>query len=293
MWPSLADLKASVPLLWPPELQKLLPPRSKAYLEEQQGRLDRDWEASASALPEGSYLMFRYFWLIVNTRCFFWPHNRWPPRNRKYKRGRPPAKLSSDDQMALCPIADYFNHSDTLTASFESDVNGCWISVEQDLNAGEEIFFRYATQNNDYLLVEYGFVLSTNRDDNVNIDDAILPWLDENQKALLQEYNYFGKYTLSEEGVCHRTQCAIRTILHSDNEDNVKSFLSGDDDGTAQQPHVDAWILDMLRDCLKRTSSITANLENMDESPQGNLLLKRYLQMTTLFVELMQSGQYS
>jgi len=195
--------------------------------------------------------------------------------------------------MALCPVADYFNHSDTLNASFESDANGCWVSVEQDLNAGEELFFRYGTQNNDYLLVEYGFVLSTNRDDNVNIDGAILPWLGDKQKALLEEYNYFGKYTLTKEGVCHRTQCAVRAILYGDDEDKVKLFLSGDDDGTAEQPKVDAWILDMLRDCRERTSAFAARLEKMDKSPQRDVLLKRYLQMMSLFVKLIHSGRYS
>ena len=293
VWPSLADLEPYVPLLWPPELQNLLPHRARTYLAEQQARFDRDWEDARPTLPEGSYNKFRHFWLVVNTRCFFWPYNRWPPRTNKSKRGRPPAKLSTADQMALCPVADCFNHSDILNASFEADLTGCRVSVEQDVNAGDELFLRYGTPNNDYLLVEWGFVLSVNLHDNVSIDDAIIPWLDDSKKALLVNYNYFGKYTLSKEGVCHRTQCAVRTILFGYDENKVKLFLSGNDDGTAEQPVVDAWLLGFLKLQLEGLSDFMAGLGRIDDSPQRDVLLKRYQQIQWLFAEVIHSGLHN
>jgi hypothetical protein len=44
-----------------------------------------------------------YYWLVVNTRCFYWEYFKLAREAKK--RGQ---KLDRDDCMALCPFADYF-----------------------------------------------------------------------------------------------------------------------------------------------------------------------------------------
>lgn len=78
-----------------------------ALLKHQRGKFDRDWLALDGKIPEASKDLYQYYWLIVNTRCFYWTY---------FKRAKEAAKkgktLSRDDCMALCPFADYLNHAD-------------------------------------------------------------------------------------------------------------------------------------------------------------------------------------
>lgn len=82
-------------------------PRFKRYESEHQGlkpaqerRLGQAWTDVIFAFPETDWKSFSYYWLILNTRSFYWVRpDQEPPENR-------------NDAMALLPFADYFNHSD-------------------------------------------------------------------------------------------------------------------------------------------------------------------------------------
>lgn len=78
-----------------------------ALLRHQRSKFDRDWLALDGRIPEASKNLYEYYWLIVNTRCFYWTY---------FKKAKEAAKkgktLSRDDCMALCPFADYLNHAD-------------------------------------------------------------------------------------------------------------------------------------------------------------------------------------
>lgn len=147
-----------MPILWSSEYQSLLPKPARAYLKKQQARMERDWKTSLVTLPESAYSQFQHFWLIVNTRCFHWGFNRWPPKRRS-KRRKPGAKLPVDDQMTLCPFADYFNHSCSSNATFVGTDGACMVWADVDIDKGEEVLFTYGSYDNDYLMVEYGFIL--------------------------------------------------------------------------------------------------------------------------------------
>lgn len=104
-------------------------PRFKNYESEHQGlkpaqerRLGQAWADVNFAFPETDWKSFSYYWLILNTRSFYWVRpDQEPPENR-------------NDAMALLPFADYFNHSDVeVCCSFQScRTSGVFLSFYSD-----------------------------------------------------------------------------------------------------------------------------------------------------------------
>ena len=78
-----------------------------ALLRNQEQKLDRDWQVVHAQYPDLSCSQFKYYWLITNTRCFYWEFFKLA--RQAVKKGK---RLPRDDCMALCPFADYFNHAD-------------------------------------------------------------------------------------------------------------------------------------------------------------------------------------
>ena len=128
-WPSFADFRECIPMLWSEKLKvaletnrvadsgmySLLPPalrdsrcsvasfgkcNSHGLLRQQENRFLADWEKVQKALPKADKETYLYYWLIVNTRSFYFelPGSKGP---------KPKA-----DHMALCPFVDLFNHAD-------------------------------------------------------------------------------------------------------------------------------------------------------------------------------------
>lgn len=124
VWPTMEDLQ-SMPFTWSTKEQDHLPPAIKGlltfhceyrmdstnhyavFLQHQQSKFDRDWLELAGKVPETSKDLYQYYWLIVNTRCFYWTYFK-----RAKEAARKGKTLSRDDCMALCPFADYLNHAD-------------------------------------------------------------------------------------------------------------------------------------------------------------------------------------
>lgn len=218
--------------------------------------------------------------------CFHWAFNRWHPKIRS-KRRKLNTKIPIDDQMALCPVADYFNHSNIPSANFESRADECLVTALRDIEKGEEVMFRYGAHNNDYLLVEYGFILDESDADCIKLDDVMLPHLTKDMKDLLEKYNYLGDYTLDKDGICHRTACAIRVILHNGKEDKVQRFLTGEDNGESYQQKVEEWTRQLLQDCGMQANRMVSDVGLLDAGPQRDLLVLRYTQMMALCYKLL------
>ena len=100
-WPSSKDLQESMPINWPRNCHDALAPGVKSVLlDEQATRFNKDWDIVASAFPEAQKSRYLYYWLIVNTRSFY------------FELSDRISSVSVNDRMVLCPFADYFNHSD-------------------------------------------------------------------------------------------------------------------------------------------------------------------------------------
>lgn len=138
-WPSMQDFESSSPLLWPravregfpstaensscfslppavggrwshPKMQSFLGGQGSSLLDKQEERLNAAWAIVSELFPEANFEEYRYYWLIVNSRSFYWefPGEKLPETH--------------DDRMVLVPWADYFNHSD----------HGCNVSYDQE-----------------------------------------------------------------------------------------------------------------------------------------------------------------
>lgn len=131
-WPSLQELENTMPILWPsiwktsncykspatvfPRQTWALPPAiggrwgsgrmswhtdsSSGLLCQQERKLQEDWAIASRAFPDETLEKYRYYWLLVNTRSFYYEL-----QGANYHQAR-------EDRMVLCPFVDYFNHQD-------------------------------------------------------------------------------------------------------------------------------------------------------------------------------------
>ncbi|KAL9605517.1 MAG: hypothetical protein Q9179_001273 [Wetmoreana sp. 5 TL-2023] len=230
-WPTLQEFRASVPLCWQQSgsaalSEELLdetkasdgvrlpfPPAMCLLLQEQKRKLRADWEAISNIRPETSFERFIYYWLIVNTRSFYFEM----PNVKKHPR--------REDRMALCPFIDLFNHNDS-GCNVQFGEGGFIVTSEKAYEAGEEICVSYGQHSNDFLLIEYGFVLNNNRWDSTSLDHILMKrFMGTQAEKQLQEAGYLGGYTLSHEGFCYRTEVAVRTQTLT--EADWEGFVAG------------------------------------------------------------------
>lgn len=70
-----------------------------SLLAKQEKKLREDWDIVSKVFPREKLEIFTYFWLLVNTRSFYYEL-----QHTKSLRAR-------NDRMVLCPFIDYFNHN--------------------------------------------------------------------------------------------------------------------------------------------------------------------------------------
>ena len=251
--PTSEDIKESMPLLWPPQLQALLPVASASLLFNQQRKLSADWTAVSAAFPTLSYETYVYNWLLVNTRTFYFT-------SPKIKLKKP---INRDDCLALSPFADYFNHADVSSASASFSSRGYTITASQSIKKGEEVYISYGNHSNDFLLAEYGFVLQHNKWDEIALDEFLWPLFNEKQKRRLEETGFWGKYVLDAEGLCYRTQVALRILCMPVTQWQrlVDTELEDDDN---HQGAVDEILLGMLKKYLEGAEGKLKTLKELE-----------------------------
>jgi hypothetical protein len=89
--------------------------------------------------------------------------------------------------------------------------SGYSITSHQDIEKGEEVYISYGNHSNDFLLVEYGFILAdgTNCWDQISLDELLCPLVGEGKRRVLEEEGFWGRYVLDGEEVCYRTQVVL------------------------------------------------------------------------------------
>ncbi|KAK7991519.1 hypothetical protein PG988_000313 [Apiospora saccharicola] len=160
--PTMADITATIPHMWREELQNLLPSPVRSLLEKQQAKYRREWKMISQAIPSVREEEFRYYWFIINTRTFLYDM----PETQRY---------NWEDRLAIVPVADMFNHAENRA-----------------YEVGEEVFVSYGDHSNDFLLAEYGFLMTNNCWDVISIDDIVIPRLDEAGKEEPMPQNTSG-----------------------------------------------------------------------------------------------------
>jgi hypothetical protein len=267
--PAATDLFKAMPYTWEPALQALLPPFAKSLLENQQRKFLKDWNVVSQAfqgLDERSYL---YRWLIVNTRTFYWT----APGT---KRPRAP-----HDCMALNPFADYFNHADE-GCSVQYGPVGFKIFAERVYEEGEEINISYGSHSNDFLLTEYGFILSENKWDEIRLDHIIISELSTKQRDQLEGIGFLGKYVLDKYTVCHRTQVAVRSFCVPLSK--WHQFVNGEDDGEDDQVKADQVLLKLLKRYKEQATEASEQVASLEVGHfnQREMLDRRWKQIGVL-----------
>jgi len=270
-----------MPLLWHPALQALLPTAAAKLLANQQRKLKLDWAAVSSAFPDIKYEDYVYRWLIINTRTFYFlsplpAHQKLHPSNR-------------DDCMAQSPFADYFNHTSSPSACCASfSPAGYNISTPVKIKRGEEVYISYGNHSNDFLLAEYGFILSEegggNQWDEVPLDAYILPLLFAKQKESLEERGFLGKYVLDRNDVCYRTQVALRILVLPVRK--WERFVDGMEDGEREQGAVNKVLGKVLKGFQLEAKIKIEEVEGLGEDVgmkcQKYMLRSRWVQIERL-----------
>jgi hypothetical protein len=169
--------------------------------------------------------------------------------------------LTGSDCYVMCPFIDYFNHSDAGCHQHH-DAKGYSVTADREYKAGDEVFVSYGTHTNDFLLVEYGFLLDDNSRDSIPLDHLLLPLLSSDQVAALKDDGFHGSYTLSAADplICHRTQAVLRLIVLDTRR--YSAFVSGDDDGSRDQPRVNQYVIGILT---KYSRHIMDVIEEVDQ----------------------------
>ncbi len=272
--PKMEDLQEAMPAMWEPELCQLLPPKAKTILLKQRYRIGQDWDAMTAANLDIPMGLYRYYWLLISTRTFYYT----PPRRKT-----PPA--DSDECLAIVPYADYFNHSDA----------GCKVSytrsqysvmADRSYHEGEEVFVSYGAHSNDLLLTEYGFILEDNRWDEATLDDVIIPLFTEGQRETLTNEGYFANFHVDKEGACYRTKVALRLLCMPLGQWR-RGLAQGFDDGDKYQPILNGSLLsvfntsrDVVRERLEQISLLDVGLPS-----QRDTLKRRWGQIDKLLID--------
>ncbi|EED17214.1 conserved hypothetical protein [Talaromyces stipitatus ATCC 10500] len=302
VWPLRHDFEKSLPLFWSemlPANESILPPsvsgswsfrnkkpedieygsRYTNILSHQKKRLQDAWSEVLLVFPHTDWNFFSYNWLILNTRSFFYVS---PEKDEPE---------DWNDAIALVPFADYFNHDDK--APCEVNFNGEYYTFKASrrFEKGEELFISYGSHSNDFLLVEYGFLLDDNKSDAIFLDDIVLPELATANKKELLSRQLYGDYKVTSSGFCNRTKAAacMKYMTNDQWRDYILGRSQGVENRTASVLH------DWIGAYLKKSMTSIKILEDMQLRPRSesqywekdriDILLRRWNQIRVLCVE--------
>ncbi|KAI1025700.1 hypothetical protein LB503_006614 [Fusarium chuoi] len=267
--PTRQDLEAGVPMMWPSELQALLPKRAKDLLDNQNTRFRRDCEIVLKAFPKLTRDEYLHSWVLINTRTFY----NSMPKMKSYAHA---------DRLLCMPTADLFNHADQGCKLAYSAL-GYSVQADRVYRQGEEVYLSYGPHSNDFLLSEYGFILDTNRWDDVYLDEVILPMLNKTQCADLESIDFLGRYTLDDQTLgCHRTQVALRMLCCTQRQ--WQRFFDAQDEGRSSQAEVDELLLKALKELLNIIGKTLGDVDEVEggSSSQRELLRRRWQQIEAM-----------
>ncbi|KKY22103.1 putative set domain-containing protein [Diplodia seriata] len=256
VWPKKEEFESIMPMNWEEREKELLPAHAKSLLEKQQEKFEKDWRALRAHLPSGDCRdLFTYYWLIVNTRTFYWDY---PTTTRTGKQQVKRRKLAPDDCMALCPFMEYFNHADE-GCTVDHDMKGFTITCNREYN---------------------GFLLDSNKWDETKLDDIILPKLYQEKKDAMDELGFLGDFTIDSSQTCHRTQVALRALVLPGN--TWRRFADGFDDGERERDRVDERLVQILKQYAREIDTVEKEIQDLSPSDRRSTLEKRWDQIRSI-----------
>lgn len=141
--------------------------------------------------------------------------------------------------------------------------------------------------------------MDNNKWDSLPLDDFFAgERLHENKKDQLKRSNYWGNYAVSSDGVCHRTQVAVRAL--TTNVARFKQFVAGREiDKEREDSKADTWIVGQILQVYYETAKTAIkhlepeeNDDDRESLPEAvrATLLKRWKQIKRLIQEAFVNG---
>ncbi len=285
------------------ETFSILPASIAEMLKAQTVRYRQDFETAVSLVPSarGAYQQsnrrardsYRYAWCVINTRSLYFNppsmsaqstqlHTDMFLEDEEFASSRRQSG-GSNRFMVLCPLIDLLNHTSESASACKvtHDNSGFTVISQKALTGGEdeELFVSYGTHSNDFLLVEYGFLLpdNENTNDSISLDSFVLPALSVEQKRRLDAKGYLGEYTLfspaangGKVGVCWRTEVAARIgLLPAEQWDGfVDGLVDEDELGTVVKGKAGATVQAWVTEMKKQADRSVAALRDMGNDQQ-------------------------
>lgn len=177
--------------------------------------------------------------------------------------------------MVLQPVADLFNHAPTGWCAGAFDEAAFTITTTADHAEGQELFIKYGSHGNDFLLVEYGFTLPPplNPWDETCLDPYLCPALiAAGQRTRLEEAGFWGKYMLDRETACYRTHVALRALCLTPLQ--WQAVLDGERDEDRDQHLVDEELVRVLE---RYEADVAGKVAEVEEATAGDELSQESL----------------
>lgn len=137
--------------------------------------------------------------------------------------------------------------------------------------------------SNDFLLAEYGFIFPENASDQVSLDQSILPLFSNKQKDDLEQTGFLGKYVLDINGVCYRTEIALRILCLSPKQ--WFRIIDGLDHGESIQATVDQLLIKVLLEFNSHVSDMLVKVSKIDSKLAGQETLSERWEQIRLLLQ--------
>ncbi|KAG7666383.1 uncharacterized protein J8A68_000079 [[Candida] subhashii] len=239
MLPTLSDFEM-MPLVWKvihnnDKLINLLPKSTQIAAEKVYTRFINDYKIVSdlvqskcdtdpdNLVPKESFLLS---WICINSRCLYMSL---------------PTSKSTSDNFTMAPYVDFLNHSCENHCTLKIDGKGFQVLTTTAYDHDEQVYLSYGPHSNDFLLCEYGFVIGNdeNKWNDLDISEYLIRLMKPTQIEFLKEYDYYGDYTMTKDGISFRTEVALAVVQERIPKESrrLMGLINGITDGNAYKTH--------------------------------------------------------
>ncbi|KAI3404731.2 hypothetical protein KGF56_002434 [Candida oxycetoniae] len=243
MLPTMRDFEL-MPLVYNNELKSLLPETAQKLNANVEKRFEHDYEKvvnlfeskgiDVSAVLVKDDLLLS--WLCINSRCLYMDLSTSHHHDKS-------------DNFTMAPYIDFINHSCDDHCTLKIDGKGFQITTTTAYTTEDQLYLSYGPHSNDFLLTEYGFTVAENKWNDLDISSYILPLLAKQQIEYLKENDYYGNFTLNNEGLSFRTEVGLAVLQEQNPQESQRltSFLNGKIDNTVFKTYSNLILVEILR----------------------------------------------
>ncbi|CCH41620.1 SET domain-containing protein 4 [Wickerhamomyces ciferrii] len=281
MLPTINDFLTS-PFLWQIqgkyELIEKLPKSTQKHSLKMFNRFESDFKAVKTLLETHNaskdiinHDKFVLYWMCINSRCLYMEI---------------PQKKTTSDNFTMAPYVDFINHSTNDQCKLKIDRTGFHVITTSNYKENDELYLSYGPHSNEFLLCEYGFHLSNNEWNDLDITEEVIDLMNDDQIEYLKKVGYYGDYTINKQNVSFRTDVALAVLQERDDltiNRRLSALLNGISDGSFYKRRSKQILINILE-------KVKEDLErNLDLNSQDDPNLKVIEALSKERVELIDS----